>query len=279
MPTGDEESDPTSPPDPGAPRSGPRPPTRARWSGSRVGARRRGRRPRCPIRRSGGAEAPVVGGNPGASPRSTSSGRTGTTACTTGFATSPSPAGGASPGSSPDRGAAPAAHRTPGGPRRPPRPRRAARPPPPAPPGAGSPRVCSWHGRRDDAGARSDRSAAGGDGSEDGPRWRSSAPGSSTWAWPGSPFPRGTAASTCRPNLQREVDRRLAEAGATPPGAREFFGLTMAGPTVVTHGSEPAARTAAASDVHRRGVVVPAVQRTRSRLGPGRTGHPGGARR
>ena len=53
-------------------------------------------------------------------------------------------------------------------------------------------------------------------------------------AW--CPSPRATAGSTCRPSLQREVDRRLSEAGATPAGAREFFGLTMAGPTMVTHG-------------------------------------------
>ncbi len=51
-------------------------------------------------------------------------------------------------------------------------------------------------------------------------------------------FPEGYGGLNLPPNLQREVDRRLAEAGATPPGAREFFGLTMAGPTVVTHGSE-----------------------------------------
>ena len=51
-------------------------------------------------------------------------------------------------------------------------------------------------------------------------------------------LPRGLRRAQPAPNLQREVDRRLGEAGATPPGAREFFGLTMAGPTVVTHGSD-----------------------------------------
>ncbi len=51
-------------------------------------------------------------------------------------------------------------------------------------------------------------------------------------------FPEGLGGLGLPPNLQRIVDRRLADAGATPPGAREFFGLTMAGPTVVTHGSE-----------------------------------------
>ena len=76
-------------------------------------------------------------------------------------------------------------------------------------------------------------------------------------------FPEGYGGLGLPPNLQREVDRRLAEAGATPPGAREFFGLTMAGPTVVTHGSEELRRAHAATDLHRRGVVVPAVQRAR----------------
>ena len=51
-------------------------------------------------------------------------------------------------------------------------------------------------------------------------------------------FPEGCGGLGLPPDLQREVDRRLGEAGATPPGAREFFGLTMAGPTVVTHGSD-----------------------------------------
>ncbi len=51
-------------------------------------------------------------------------------------------------------------------------------------------------------------------------------------------FPEGYGGLELAPGLQREIDRRLGEAGATPAGLREFFGLTMAGPTVVTHGSE-----------------------------------------
>ncbi len=51
-------------------------------------------------------------------------------------------------------------------------------------------------------------------------------------------FPEGYGGLNLAPNFQREIDRRVGQAGATPPGAREFFGLTMAGPTVVTHGSE-----------------------------------------
>jgi alkylation response protein AidB-like acyl-CoA dehydrogenase len=51
-------------------------------------------------------------------------------------------------------------------------------------------------------------------------------------------FPDGYGGLNVPPDLQRAVDSRLAEAGATPAGAREFFGLTMAGPTVVTHGTD-----------------------------------------
>ena len=55
-------------------------------------------------------------------------------------------------------------------------------------------------------------------------------------------FPEGLGGLGLAPNLQRIVDRRLSEAGATGAGAREFFGLTMAGPTVVTTGRTSCAR-------------------------------------
>jgi alkylation response protein AidB-like acyl-CoA dehydrogenase len=51
-------------------------------------------------------------------------------------------------------------------------------------------------------------------------------------------FPEGFGGLGVRPDLQKEVNVRLSEAGATEPGAREFFGMTMAGPTMVTHGSD-----------------------------------------
>ncbi|MGA2210428.1 MAG: acyl-CoA dehydrogenase family protein [Acidimicrobiales bacterium] len=51
-------------------------------------------------------------------------------------------------------------------------------------------------------------------------------------------FPEGFGGLGLPPSYQREVDRRLAAAGATPHGLFEFFGLAMAGPTVVTHGSD-----------------------------------------
>jgi alkylation response protein AidB-like acyl-CoA dehydrogenase len=51
-------------------------------------------------------------------------------------------------------------------------------------------------------------------------------------------FPEGWGGLNVAPNLQRDVERRLKDAGATSPEAKHFFGLTMAGPTVVTHGSD-----------------------------------------
>lgn len=51
-------------------------------------------------------------------------------------------------------------------------------------------------------------------------------------------FPEGYGGLGVAPELQRRVEDRLRKAGAGSPASREFFGLTMAGPTVVTHGSE-----------------------------------------
>jgi alkylation response protein AidB-like acyl-CoA dehydrogenase len=51
-------------------------------------------------------------------------------------------------------------------------------------------------------------------------------------------FPVGFGGLGLDPRLQRDIDRRLGRAGATPPGPPDFFGLTMAGPTMVTHGSD-----------------------------------------
>jgi alkylation response protein AidB-like acyl-CoA dehydrogenase len=51
-------------------------------------------------------------------------------------------------------------------------------------------------------------------------------------------FPEGWGGLGAPPKLQRDIDRRLYEAGAKPPSSRHFFGLTMAGPTIVTHGSD-----------------------------------------
>src|SRR5690606_1999440 len=51
-------------------------------------------------------------------------------------------------------------------------------------------------------------------------------------------FPAAYAGLGLKPPLRREADGRLAAAGAKPPSSRHFFGLTMAGPTIVTNGDE-----------------------------------------
>jgi alkylation response protein AidB-like acyl-CoA dehydrogenase len=51
-------------------------------------------------------------------------------------------------------------------------------------------------------------------------------------------FPRGFGGQGAPPRLQGDVEGRLSAAGARAPGPERFFGLTMAGPTVVTHGSD-----------------------------------------
>jgi alkylation response protein AidB-like acyl-CoA dehydrogenase len=51
-------------------------------------------------------------------------------------------------------------------------------------------------------------------------------------------FPEGWGGLGIAPNHQKDVDAALRKAGAASPDSRHFFGLTMAGPTVVTHGSD-----------------------------------------
>lgn len=53
-------------------------------------------------------------------------------------------------------------------------------------------------------------------------------------------FPEGRGGMGLAPSLQARVDARLRRAGAKAPDSRHFFGLAMAGPTVVTNGSEAA---------------------------------------
>ena len=50
-------------------------------------------------------------------------------------------------------------------------------------------------------------------------------------------FPEGHGGLGVRPELARHVERRLREAGAAPTDPRLFF-KDLAGPTIVTHGSE-----------------------------------------
>jgi alkylation response protein AidB-like acyl-CoA dehydrogenase len=51
-------------------------------------------------------------------------------------------------------------------------------------------------------------------------------------------FPEGFGGLGLPPRVQRDIDRRLREAGAPAPHGTLFFGLSLAGPTVVTHGSD-----------------------------------------
>jgi len=57
-------------------------------------------------------------------------------------------------------------------------------------------------------------------------------------------FPQGFGGLDLPPIVQRHVDRRLREAGAAAPNGTLFFGLSLAGPTVVTHGSDDLRRRA-----------------------------------
>ncbi|HEY1741430.1 MAG TPA: acyl-CoA dehydrogenase family protein [Acidimicrobiia bacterium] len=51
-------------------------------------------------------------------------------------------------------------------------------------------------------------------------------------------FPEGYGGLGLRPSMQREIDRRLHEAGGPGTTAGLFFGLYLVAPTIVTHGSE-----------------------------------------
>jgi len=51
-------------------------------------------------------------------------------------------------------------------------------------------------------------------------------------------FPEGWGGLGLAPSHQKDIDAGLRQAGAAPADVRHFFGLTMAGPTVVTHGDE-----------------------------------------
>ncbi len=51
-------------------------------------------------------------------------------------------------------------------------------------------------------------------------------------------FPEGRGGLGLAPNHQKDIDAALYDAGARSFTARHFFGLTMAGPTVVSHGDD-----------------------------------------
>ena len=50
-------------------------------------------------------------------------------------------------------------------------------------------------------------------------------------------FPEGQGGLGLRPNLQRIIEKRMREAGASPTDPTTFF-MSLAGPTISTHGSE-----------------------------------------
>ncbi len=51
-------------------------------------------------------------------------------------------------------------------------------------------------------------------------------------------FPDGRGGLGLAPRFQRIIDAELAAAGAAPAGLTKFFGLTMAGPTIVTNADD-----------------------------------------
>jgi alkylation response protein AidB-like acyl-CoA dehydrogenase len=57
-------------------------------------------------------------------------------------------------------------------------------------------------------------------------------------------FPEGFGGLGLPPRVQRHIDKRLRTAGAKAPHGTLFFGLSLAGPTVVTHGSDELRRRA-----------------------------------
>ena len=57
-------------------------------------------------------------------------------------------------------------------------------------------------------------------------------------------FPEGFGGLGLEPRVERHIETRLREAGAAPPQAALFFNLYLAGPTMVTHGSDELRRRA-----------------------------------
>jgi alkylation response protein AidB-like acyl-CoA dehydrogenase len=51
-------------------------------------------------------------------------------------------------------------------------------------------------------------------------------------------FPEGRGGLGLPPVLQKDIDRRIYGAGAKPPGSQHFFGIALAGPTIVTNGDD-----------------------------------------
>ena len=95
------------------------------------------------------------------------------------------------------------------------------------------------------------------------------------WVW----FPEGSGGLGVSPDLQGIVERQLRAVGAPNDIERNVIGFGMAAPTILTHGTDEQRAAAAATPVHLRGDLVPALQRTGGRIRRGRSGHPGRPRR
>ena len=88
-------------------------------------------------------------------------------------------------------------------------------------------------------------------------------------------FPRGSRWSRARRrDLQPVVDARLARPGRPADDPRIASAWAWPAPTIVAHGTRRAEAPLPAADVHRRGDLVPAVQRARRRLRPRRRSPP-----
>lgn len=57
-------------------------------------------------------------------------------------------------------------------------------------------------------------------------------------------FPEGFGGLNLPPIMQRHIDKRIRRAGAPAPSGALFFGLSLAGPTVVTHANDDLRRRA-----------------------------------
>ncbi len=76
-------------------------------------------------------------------------------------------------------------------------------------------------------------------------------------------YPVGLGGLDASPKLQEIVDEALEAAGRRYPWMRNAMGIGMCGPTIVARGHTRAAGALPPADLHRRGDLVPAVQRTR----------------
>ena len=77
-------------------------------------------------------------------------------------------------------------------------------------------------------------------------------------------FPVGFGGLGVRPELNRLVEERVRKAGAAPQDPSTFF-IALAGPTIVTHGTDEVKQRFLRPMFTGRGALVPAVQRARAR--------------